>query len=150
MHSGIPSFALAYRQARRRTSCVDRDGLHRHLPRSLALVGDSERCGNCRCVDLHLSRSSKVHLAVLALVLVGCALVVRAYDPAILRISWLGAIVGLLIALTHTVYVLAGQRNALSISPWATLAYTMTFGSLTLLALALAADQLAPDRKSVV
>ena len=26
--SGIPSFALAYRQARRRTSCVDRDGLH--------------------------------------------------------------------------------------------------------------------------
>jgi len=90
----------------------------------------------------------KVHLAALALALAGCALVVRAYDPAILRISWLGAMVGLLTALTHTVYVLVGQRNAPSISPWTTLAYTMTFGSLTLLALALAADQLAPMTRS--
>jgi len=92
----------------------------------------------------------KVHLAALALALAGCALVVRAYDPAILRISWLGAMVGLLTALTHTVYVLVGQRNAPSISPWATLAYTMTFGSLTLLALALAADQLAPMTRSYI
>jgi drug/metabolite transporter (DMT)-like permease len=92
----------------------------------------------------------KVHLAALALALAGCALVVRAYDPAILRISWLGAMVGLLTALTHTVYVLVGQRNAPSISPWVTLAYTMTFGSLTLLALALAADQLAPMTRSYI
>jgi len=92
----------------------------------------------------------KVHLAALALALAGCALVVRAYDPAILRISWLGAMVGLLTALTHTVYVLVGQRNAPSISPWTTLAYTMTFGSLTLLALALAADQLAPMTRSYI
>jgi len=92
----------------------------------------------------------KVHLAALALALAGCALVVRAYDPAILRISWLGAVVGLLTALTHTVYVLVGQRNAPSISPWVTLAYTMTFGSLTLLALALAADQLAPTARSYI
>ncbi len=72
----------------------------------------------------------------------------RAYDPAVLRISWLGAVVGLLTVLTHTVYVLMGQRNAPSISPWTTLAYTMTFGSLTLAALALAADRIAPAGRS--
>lgn len=91
---------------------------------------------------------TKAHLAALALALAGCALVVRAYDPAVLRISWLGAVVGLLTALTHTVYVLVGQRNAPSISPWTTLAYTMTFGSLMLVALALAADWLAPAAHS--
>lgn len=91
---------------------------------------------------------TKAHVAALALALLGCALVVRAYDPAVLRISWLGAVVGLLTALTHTVYVLMGQRNAPSISPWTTLAYTMTFGSLTLAALALAADRIAPAERS--
>lgn len=91
---------------------------------------------------------TKAHMAALTLALAGCALVVRAYDPAVLRISWLGAVVGLLTALTHTVYVLTGQRNAPSISPWTTLAYTMTFGSLTLVALALAADRLAPAAHS--
>lgn len=91
---------------------------------------------------------TKAHVAALALALLGCALVVRAYDPAVLRISWLGAVVGLLTALTHTVYVLMGQRNAPSISPWTTLAYTMTFGSLTLAALALAADRIAPAGRS--
>ena len=93
---------------------------------------------------------TKAHVVALALALAGCALVVRVYDPAVLRISWLGAMVGLLTALTHTVYVLVGQRNAQSINPWTTLAYTMTFGSLTLLALALAADRLAPMAHSYV
>lgn len=91
---------------------------------------------------------TKAHLVALALALAGCALVVRAYDPAILRISWTGAVIGLLTALTHTVYVLIGQRNAPSISPWTTLAYTMIFGALTLVALALAADYLAPSTRS--
>ncbi|MDW8214389.1 MAG: DMT family transporter [Roseiflexaceae bacterium] len=91
---------------------------------------------------------TKAHMAALALALAGCALAVRAYDPAVLRISWLGAVVGLLTALTHTVYVLMGQRNAPSISPWTTLAYTMTFGSLTLAALALAADWLTQAERS--
>jgi Integral membrane protein DUF6. len=91
---------------------------------------------------------TKAHLAALALALAGCALVVRAYDPAVLQISWPGALVGLLTALTHTVYVLIGQRNAPSVSPWSTLAYTMTFGALTLVALALAADWIAPAEHS--
>ncbi|NWG19582.1 MAG: EamA family transporter [Chloroflexi bacterium] len=90
----------------------------------------------------------KPHMVALALALAGCALVVRAYDPAVLRISWPGAAIGLLTALTHTVYVLVGQRNALSISPWATLTYTMTFGSLTLLVLVVGADMLAPAQRS--
>ncbi len=93
---------------------------------------------------------TKVHIAAMALALAGCALVVRAYDPAVLRIGWIGAVVGLLTAVTHTVYVLTGQRNAPSISPWTTLAYTMTFGSLTLVALALAADWIAPATHSYI
>lgn len=91
--------------------------------------------------------SSKADIVALALALAGCALVVRAYDPAVLRVSWLGAAVGLLTALTHTVYVLVGQRTASSISPWATLAYTMTFGSLTLLVIALVGDIVMPSAR---
>jgi drug/metabolite transporter (DMT)-like permease len=77
---------------------------------------------------------SRAHMFGLALALAGCALVVRAYDPEVLRVSWLGALVGLLTALTHSVYVLSGQRSVASYSPWTTLTYTMIFGTLTLLA----------------
>jgi drug/metabolite transporter, DME family len=80
---------------------------------------------------------SRGHMAGLALAFAGCALVVRAYDPAVFRVSWLGALVGLLTALTHSVYVVAGQRAVASRSPWTTLTYTMLFGTLTLLVLLL-------------
>ncbi len=46
----------------------------------------------------------------LALALIGCALVVRAYDPAVLRVSWVGALVGLSTGMTHAGYVLFSQR----------------------------------------
>lgn len=80
---------------------------------------------------------SRGHVAGLALALVGCALVVRTYDPEVFRVSWLGALVGLGTALTHSVYVLFGQRAAATHSPWTTLTYTMLFGTLTLLAMLL-------------
>jgi len=73
----------------------------------------------------------------LALALLGCALVVRAYDPAVLRVSWLGALVGLATGMTHAGYVLFNQRAVQSHSPWVSLAYTMLFGALALLALLL-------------
>jgi len=79
----------------------------------------------------------RAHVAALALALIGCALVVRAYDPEVLRLSWLGALVGVLTALTHSVYVLFSQRSVATGSPWTTLTYTMLFGTLTLLALTL-------------
>jgi drug/metabolite transporter (DMT)-like permease len=85
----------------------------------------------------------RVQVAALVLALIGCALIVRVYDPEVLRVSWLGALVGLLSALTHTVYVLASQRAVLTVNPWVSLAYTMLFGSIVLLALNLVA---APQR----
>jgi drug/metabolite transporter, DME family len=74
-------------------------------------------------------------VAALALALLGCALVVRAYDPAVLRVSWLGALVGLSTGITHAGYVLFSQRAVQSHSPWVSLAYTMLFGTLALLAM---------------
>ncbi len=72
---------------------------------------------------------------ILALALLGCALVVRAYDPAVLQVSWFGVLVGLSTGLTHAGYVLFSQRAVQSYSPWTSLGYTMLFGSLMLLGL---------------
>jgi DME family drug/metabolite transporter len=71
----------------------------------------------------------------LALAMLGCALVVRAYDPAVLRVSWVGALVGLSTGMTHAGYVLFSQRAVQSHSPWTSLGYTMVFGALALLVL---------------
>lgn len=76
----------------------------------------------------------------LALALVGCGLLVRIYDPAVLRVSWLGIVVGVLSAITHAGYVLFNQRALTNHSPWLSLALTMSFGALILLVLALAAE----------
>ena len=73
----------------------------------------------------------------LGLSLVGCALLVRMYDPEVFRLNWLGALVGLMTALTHTVYVLYSQRSVLSLSPLTSLSYTMLFGALALIVLLL-------------
>jgi drug/metabolite transporter (DMT)-like permease len=82
-------------------------------------------------------------IAALALALLGCALVVRAYDPAVLQVSWLGVLVGLSTGITHAGYVLFSQRAVQSHSPWVSLAYTMLFGALALLAMNLV---LAPQQ----
>ncbi len=71
----------------------------------------------------------------LALALLGAALLVRAYDPAVLRVSWQGTLVGLGTGMAHAGYVLFSQRSVESRSPWTSLTYTMLFGALTLLAL---------------
>jgi drug/metabolite transporter, DME family len=80
----------------------------------------------------------KPQIAALALALLGCALVVRAYDPAAIRVSWTGALVGLATGVTHAGYVLFSQRSVQSHSPWTSLTYTMLFGSLVLLGMLLA------------
>jgi drug/metabolite transporter (DMT)-like permease len=83
-------------------------------------------------------RITRRQLFALALAFVGCALLVRAYDPAVLRVSWLGTLVGLGTGLTHAGYVLASQRVVARHSPWVTLMFTMLFGALALLVLGLA------------
>lgn len=80
------------------------------------------------------------HVMALALALVGCGLLVRIYDPAVLRVSWLGITVGVLSAVTHAGYVLFNQRAVTTHSPWLSLALTMSFGALFLLGLTLVAE----------
>jgi drug/metabolite transporter, DME family len=72
-------------------------------------------------------------IAALALALIGCVLLVRAYDPAVLSVSWVGALVGLSTGMAHAGYVLFSQRAVQSHSPWTSLTYTMLFGALALL-----------------
>ena len=81
-------------------------------------------------------------IAALAVSLAGCALLVRLYDAQVFQVSWLGAVVGLMTALTHTVYVLFNQHSVQNRSPWTSLSYTMLFGSITLLGLLLGAQLL--------
>lgn len=96
-------------------------------------------------VGAWLFYAEKLHwpqLLALAVSLAGCALLVRLYDPEVFRVSWLGAVIGLMTALTHTVYVLFNQHSVQTRSPWTSLSYTMLFGSITLLALLIAAQLL--------
>ncbi|NTW03766.1 MAG: EamA family transporter [Oscillochloris sp.] len=71
----------------------------------------------------------------LLLAILGCVLLVRAYDPEVLRVSWVGVLVGVGSAVTHAGYVLFSQRAVSRHSPWLSLGMTMTFGALTLLVL---------------
>jgi len=74
-------------------------------------------------------------IAALALALAGCALLVRAYDPAVLQVSWLGMLVGLGTGLSHAGYVLYSQRSVETKSPWTSLTYSAGLWALALLAL---------------
>lgn len=73
----------------------------------------------------------------LVLALIGCALLVRVYDPAVLRLQWLGTLIGVATGVTHACYVLFSQRAVRDHSPWTSLTYTMLFGALALLVMAL-------------
>ncbi len=81
-----------------------------------------------------------LQIIALVLALLGCGLLVRIYDPAVLRVSWLGVLVGVGSAVAHAGYVLFNQRAMTNHSPWLSLALTMSFGSLFLLALTAAAE----------
>lgn len=78
-----------------------------------------------------------IQVIALGCALLGSALLVRAYDPAVLRLNWLGVVVGIASAMTHAGYVLFNQRAMSRHSPWVSLTLTMSFGTLTLLILAL-------------
>lgn len=85
-------------------------------------------------------RPRPIQLVALVVSLAGCVLLARAYDPALLRVNWFGLLVGIGTGLAHAVYVLFSQHSMLSRSPWTSLTYTMVFGSLALLAMALIAN----------
>ena len=76
-------------------------------------------------------------LVALGLSFVGCVLLARAYDPALLQVSWLGVAAGLGTGLAHAVYVLSSQRTVQQHSPWVSLTIPMICGALTVLVAAL-------------
>ncbi|MBC8163881.1 MAG: EamA family transporter [Roseiflexaceae bacterium] len=82
-------------------------------------------------------RPTRAQIGALVVSLAGCVLLARAYDLAVLQVSWLGLLVGLSTGLTHAGYVLFSQRSVQTRSPWTSLTYTMLFGALTLLAMSL-------------
>ena len=86
---------------------------------------------------LFRERPRTVQFIALLLSLLGCVLLARAYDPALLRLSWPGLLIGLGTGLAHAGYVLFSQRSVLSRSPWTSLSYMMLFGAITLLAMLL-------------
>lgn len=69
----------------------------------------------------------------LLLAFVGCALVVRLYDPAMLRLNWRGIACGLGTGLAQAGYALYSRRIAHQHHPWVALTWTMLFGTLALL-----------------
>lgn len=71
--------------------------------------------------------------------LIGMGLLVKLYDPEQIKLNWLGIVVGLTTAVLQAFYVLYTQKAVRTVNPWASLGITMATGSLTLLAMLLAA-----------
>ena len=59
----------------------------------------------------------------MAMALLGCALVVRAYDPAVFRVNLLGVAAGLGGAAAFAFYILAGRAALRRLDAWTLLAY---------------------------
>lgn len=66
----------------------------------------------------------------LALVVVGCALVIRVYDPAVLRPNLLGVAAGLATACAFAFYLLASRAALRTMGPWTLLTYAYLCASL--------------------
>jgi drug/metabolite transporter (DMT)-like permease len=66
----------------------------------------------------------------LALALAGCALVVRVYDPAVLRLNLVGVLAGLGTAVAFAFYILTSRAALRSMGPWTLVAYGYLCASL--------------------
>jgi DME family drug/metabolite transporter len=75
----------------------------------------------------------------LLLSLIGMGLLVKLYDPEQIKLNWQGIVVGLTTAVLQAFYVLYTQKAVRTVNPWASLGITMATGSLTLLAMLIAA-----------
>ncbi len=82
-----------------------------------------------------LYRNPVTRWQVLALLLstIGCVLAVKAYDLDVLRLSWLGLLIGLGSALMQTGYVVGTQRAVQSVNIWTSLFYLFLGASVALL-----------------
>ncbi|MDQ5853205.1 MAG: DMT family transporter, partial [Chloroflexota bacterium] len=87
---------------------------------------------------------SRTAIGGLVLAFVGCALVVRIYDPATLRLNWLGILCGIATGLAQAGYALYSRRAAYHHHPWVALTWTMLVGTVALLLTQTPASLVAP------
>ena len=71
-------------------------------------------------------------LAALGLAFIGCVLVARAYDPAQLRVNWVGLLAGLGAGFTYAMYSILGVPVLRRYAPTTVVMWAVLFGALTL------------------
>jgi drug/metabolite transporter (DMT)-like permease len=86
----------------------------------------------------------RTKLLALALTIVGCALVARAYDPRQVQLNAMGLMVGIGSASTFATYSLLGRITARRYSAWTSLFYAFLFGTLFLLPITFFGHTLVP------
>ena len=74
-------------------------------------------------------------IAALALSLIGAALVARIYNPALLRLNWLGVLAGLAAGLTYGLYSVFNKLLVRRNRPWIVQVYGLLIGALVLVLL---------------
>ena len=72
------------------------------------------------------------HLVALGLAFVGCVLVARAYDPAQLRVNWVGLLAGLGAGFTYAMYSILGVPVLRRYAPTTVVMWAVLFGALLL------------------
>ena len=87
---------------------------------------------------------NRIKIIALALTIVGCILVVRAYDLNQVQLNLLGIAVGIGSACTFATYSLMGRFISKSYSPWTSIFYAFFFGLVFLLPVVLIAGKLLP------
>jgi len=87
---------------------------------------------------------NRTKLFALALTIIGCALVARAYDQQQIRLNAIGLLVGIGSAFTFATYSLIGRSVTRRYSPWTALFYAFLFGMVFLLPVTLWLRNLMP------
>lgn len=92
---------------------------------------------------------SRAKLVALALTVLGCVLVARAYDLRQIELNAIGIAVGIGSACTFATYSLMGRFVSQRYSPWTSLFYAFFFGLLFLSPVVLLANKLMPTHLSL-
>ena len=80
---------------------------------------------------------TRLKLVAVALAFAGCILVVRGYDPASLRLNFLGVLAGLASGFTYAMYSICGKTALRRYRPITTLTYALGIGAAALGAVAI-------------
>lgn len=90
-------------------------------------------------------RMDRTHVTALAVTIIGCILVVRAYDLNQVQLNPLGIVTGIGSACTFATYSLMGRFISRRYSPWTSLFYAFLFGLIFLIPVTLLRGNLMPS-----